>query len=80
MRMGESGQPELDPYSHRVIATLEEQGIPYSVVPVCLDPKPAWLYSITRNATYCRQYTSPQFPHVVQHLCASQAKSYACMA
>lgn len=51
VRMGASGDAEVDPFSHRVIATLEEQGIPYSVVPVCLDPKPCWFYSITRNAT-----------------------------
>jgi hypothetical protein len=54
VRMGSSGQPELDPFSHRVVATLEERRIPYTLVPVCLDPKPSWFYSITQNAKQVR--------------------------
>mmetsp|Transcript_3428 Transcript_3428/g.9850 ORF Transcript_3428/g.9850 Transcript_3428/m.9850 type:complete len:751 (-) Transcript_3428:231-2483(-) len=49
VRMGENGQPSLDPFSQRVVATLEHREIPYSVVPVSLNAKPRWLHHVSRS-------------------------------
>ena len=50
VRMGNGGTPELDPFSHKVVATLEHRGVPYNLIPIDLRNKPEWVYYINRAA------------------------------